>query len=552
MLEKQLIEALQPFIEDLARAEDDIVQLKRLSSASEGKLAEAVKAVFDSHKEELRGPKGDDGRDAPAPDVDALAFKMVDQVSAKLIARHADDLRGPKGEKGERGKDADVTAVTAEVVAKVLADHAEELRGSKGQDGKDADVTAVTALLAKDYSEQLRGPKGEDGKDADPAFVAGILAKDYAEQLRGPAGVSPAVGAVVAKLLAEHSDDIKGPQGEPGKDAEPEAVAKFLASKFAEQLRGEKGERGDKGERGGDGQDGAAGAGIEAPLWQQGVYRKGTVVQHDFGRYSRALCDTANPPASKDWERVGTGGFAFKGVKKSEQQYEIGDIYLDDGSAFIWLGDTAKMLVKRGRDGAEGKRGPKGERGDKGERGTGIADFVFDGKGFALATDDGEVYSIDIGDVVNPVSSALSKEWNLEKRFVAYDEVVQARLSSETPINGFQGKFKPNTNYTAGDLVSGPDGLYLCTQNNRSPDLSRKGWTKLVKHGTKGDPAPDIIGVRVEVGRFVFVKSNGQELQAKADWLLDLQSQLSETIGKFESRLAFLDALIEEKGSQRA
>lgn len=150
-----------------------------------------------------------------------------------------------------------------------------------------------------------------------------------------------------------------------------------------------KGERGDRGEKG---------IGIDAPIWVAGVYREGTIVQHDIGRFSRALKDTSAPPNTKDWERIGTMGLAFTGVKKADRTYIEGDMFIDDGSLFLMSGGEVRMITKRGKDGLPGKdvKGEPGKPGVKGDKGASICGVALSNDKLQLITDEGEIFDIDL------------------------------------------------------------------------------------------------------------------------------------------------------------
>jgi integrin beta 8 len=147
-----------------------------------------------------------------------------------------------------------------------------------------------------------------------------------------------------------------GRDGVDGKSVSVEEVASAIVSIPAfEQLV--KGERGDPGETGDPGLDGL---GVDLPLHEPGsVYRQGAFVTYAHGKVYKALRDTANKPGTADWERIGTLGFEFKGVK-TDEAYEEGDIYVDGGSAFLVTRGRGRLLAGRGKDGAEGKRGEPG------------------------------------------------------------------------------------------------------------------------------------------------------------------------------------------------
>lgn len=85
--------------------------------------------------------------------------------------------------------------------------------------------------------------------------------------------------------------------------------------------------------RGPQGDPGAAGIGIDAPPWQRGVHRKGSVVAHFEGRTYVALEDTAEEPGdSAAWGRIGRLGFRWCGPFQEGRTYEAGDFYVRGGT----------------------------------------------------------------------------------------------------------------------------------------------------------------------------------------------------------------------------
>lgn len=275
MNEKQLLEALSPYIDELVKV------VKRM--------------------DELERQPGPPGKDASLDDMLEL-------------------LKSDPAFRGDPGKDADMPPI--EEIAKYLVErYAEVLKGDPGKDG-----------------DPGAGEPGDPGKDADPDLI-------------------------VAKLL-ENATFLEKTKGEPGKDGNPgEAAAPIDPAEivailkgdtaFLEAIKGQPGEsiKGDPGEtiKGDPGRDGLDGVGLLAPTHEVNkVYREGSLVTAFIGQFFRAKVDTAAAPGdSDDWERVGTAGFRWRGLKPDEKSLKLGDIFVDNGSLFGFLGTKASMMVQR-------------------------------------------------------------------------------------------------------------------------------------------------------------------------------------------------------------
>ena len=195
------------------------------------------------------------------------------------------------------------------------------LHGKDGQDGADG----------KD-GESIVGPQGEKGEAGPPG-----------ESIQGEKGAKGDKGDPGDSIVGEKGDpgppgeSIEGPQGEQGPQGE--------------SIVGEKGEKGDTGDTGADG------LGTNTPLWSDGVYREGAVVQHNFGQHFRALRDTAENPNSEDWERIGSLGFRLAGAFKKDAEYSEGDLFVKDFGLFLYNKGEATCIAGRG---------PRGQRGEQG------------------------------------------------------------------------------------------------------------------------------------------------------------------------------------------
>ena len=216
----------------------------------------------------------------------------------------------------------------------------------------------------------IPGEPGQPGEPG-PAGRPGDAGRDGVD---GKDGASVSVDAVAAAICAIPSfkDLVKGDagaRGENGRDGldgkdgasvSVEAVAAAICAipAFEVLVKGETGARGDTGPPGADG------LGLETQAWvPDAVYREGAFVTMGHGKVYKSIRDTASKPGSSDWQRVGTLGFEFKGVKNEGEQYEDGDIYVDGGSAFLVTKGRGRLLAGRGKDGRDGQRGEDGEPG---------------------------------------------------------------------------------------------------------------------------------------------------------------------------------------------
>jgi hypothetical protein len=248
--------------------------------------------------------------------------------------------------------------------------------GKDGRDGKDADpidpqviVKEVLALVPvpKDGlagKDGVDGKDGRDGKDAIPVNEDDLIAK-VLPLIPTPKDADP---AVVAEVLKTDPDFIAkatgpsgpaGPVGPAGADAPPveidiDEVAKtIIADKEFITLT-----KGKDGETGAPGQQGEPGittveviAKHDATPWIAGIHRQDSIVQHFLGRLYVAKCDTTEEPGDSDhWQRLGLSGMRFTGGHKKDHDYEVGDIYVKDYSAFMWDGEKAHLIAARQKE----------------------------------------------------------------------------------------------------------------------------------------------------------------------------------------------------------
>lgn len=185
MIEKKLIEILDPVVEEIVKLEKRLEALQRTPGPA--------------------GEKGDPGKDGVSPPVEDVAavIKSDDTFIARLKGEPGKDgADGAPGKDGADGVSPSVDDVAAQI--KADGDFCERLRGLPGKDGEpgrdgaDADPEAVAAALKADddFLAKVRGEKGEpglpgekgdpgepgapgrDGADADVEAVAKALMRD--------------------------------------------------------------------------------------------------------------------------------------------------------------------------------------------------------------------------------------------------------------------------------------------------------------------------------------------------------------------------------------
>jgi hypothetical protein len=436
--EKAIASALEPVVDSLIELESRVESISKAAGP--------------------QGEAGKDGRDADPQDVAAI-----------LIKDHADVLRGAPGKDGKDAEPVDV-----DLVAKALAEtYADTLKGQDGKDAEPVDVDLVAKALVENHADTLKGQDGKDAEPVDVELVAKALVENHADTLKGQDGkdADPVDVELVAKALAEtYADTLRGSDG---KDAEPvdvELVAKTLSTDYADALRGEKG---------------ADGVGIMAKQWEPGVYREGTIVQHDIGRFSIALKDTASEPwASDDWQRIGTGGFRFCGLKREGREYQVGDIFIDDGSCFMQTEKKPRMIVQKGKP---GEKGEKGDRGEKGDSAPDIIGVEFDANGnLVIIKSDGNIIEVK-GLALKESMKAYAETFvEVQKRLNIIDQMIADYQDIDIPVREYRGLWKRSTAYKKGALVTYDGSLWLATKDTSGAALTHVDWVQLAGKGGSG------------------------------------------------------------------
>ena len=215
-----------------------------------------------------------------------------------------------------------------------------------------------------------------------------------------------------------------------------------------------------------NGEKGSDGVGLDAPIWANGIYRKGQIVQHNIGQYFEASADTADEPGtSESWSRIGKSGFRFCNGFKADRQYLDGDIYVKDYCTFMVANGEPRMIAKVGS---------KGDKGDPGKDAdvelvaksiiknpdfekkledvsNGVEDFVVSENGFVLSTKNGDQHI-----------------WKLPESLSSIIKSDSATDNKNPPIKRFSGDWDGGISYTRGDVVNYGQGAYVCYKSGKS------------------------------------------------------------------------------------
>ena len=268
--------------------------------------------------------------------------------------------------------------------------------------------------------------------------------------------------------------------------------------------------------------DGVDGIGLNLKAWDEGIYREGTLVQHNMGQAFKALRDTsAEPGSSDDWERMGSAGFRWTGVKNADFAYQDGDLYIDGGTTFMWFNGKGHMFAQRGKN---GKDGIDGKDGTDGRDAAKVLEIRWDNKGIAFASDNGDLIEADV-----PGLEAMQKRLSwLEEQFFQEENI-------DAPIKAYLGSWKVGESYALGDTVTSGKGFYLCIEaDGNSDSLDPDKWIKLAGAaggggGGGGGATTQIIMDRVKlnyVAKADLVASSGGAVNQGAVPKLDSNGKL--------------------------
>ena len=228
-------------------------------------------------------------------------------------------------------------------------------------------------------------------------------------------------------------------------------------------IKGDTGEKGEQGEKGDKGETGETGIGYNSKEWTQGIHRQGQIVQHFIGQQYKALKDTDKEPPHEDWERVGTSGFRWTGIKNDKTEYKDGDLFIDSGTTFLVVDGKAKMFAQRGRDGKHGQDGKDGKS---------AREFVhvkWTDNSISFVYDDGEIVEADIEGLTE-----------IQKRLTFLDDMFSDYQNIDAPIKRYAGAYVPKNSYAKGDTASNAKSLYLCVKDDpNSSSLDPEKWIVL-------------------------------------------------------------------------
>jgi hypothetical protein len=320
-----------------------------------------------------------------------------------------ESIKGDKGDPGDKGDKGD------------KGDPGESIKGDKGEPGDKGERGEPGLSIAGDKGDKgdlgekgSPGDRGDKGDKGDRGNDGQSVKGDRGEP--GEKGERGAPGVDGVSVKGEPGE--KGERGDDGVSIEAVEIGEGefdliftnkdrVTLKLPLGIKGDKGDKGedgltlkgDDGERGEKGEPGVPGVGIDAKLWMPGVYREGSIVQYEFGRFYVATRDTASTPGEDvDWLRMGRSGFRWRGLKKDGAHYDHGDFFIDNGSTFLVVEDKPRMFAQRGKDGANGTNGMNGKDGAS------VTEMVITSNGELLLTrSDGEVFAADIRPMLVPI-----------------------------------------------------------------------------------------------------------------------------------------------------
>ena len=239
----------------------------------------AVADLLKADSDFIASTKGADGLSIKAVEIepDKSAFHLIFEDGTDVKIELPQGEKGNDGNPGAPGRNADPNEVAA--LLKNDGDFCGRIKGKDGAPGLgikaveiEPDNSAFHLIFEDDTDvkiELARGEKGEPGKDADPAAVAALLVDQlksdltFKEELKGKPGVS--IQNVTSKdyeilVCLDNGDEYSFalPKGENGKDADPNQVANCLC-KNADFLKLVQGPKGEQGEPGPQGEPGSTG-----------------------------------------------------------------------------------------------------------------------------------------------------------------------------------------------------------------------------------------------------------------------------------------------------
>lgn len=293
--------------------------------------------------------------------VDLLSELAANELKADEKSSTSQQLPPPAlGDDGEEDEDdtarqrlisellavANLRAKAAEVLLNLSQRESSLKDGRDGTDGKDG-VDGISVLAAT-QADNLRSFELElsNGKRQQIQLPVQENGSAMSAELR--AQVAEALLAINqrAASLKDGRDGTDGKDGVDGTGIRSLEQTEDLRSVEFEFTNDERhafalpiGPRGEKGE---------AGIGLDAPMWQAGVHREGTVVQHYEGRTYRAVQDTAEEPGdTPHWQRLGLHGQRWCGPLDTTRQYEAGDLYVDGGTFVVLASGVRRCLAAK-------------------------------------------------------------------------------------------------------------------------------------------------------------------------------------------------------------
>lgn len=238
---------------------------------------------------------------------------------------------------------------------------------------------------------------------------------------------------------------------------------------------------------------------VNITQWQSGVYRKGTVVQHNIGQFYLSERDTAEEPfmGAKDWKRLGSSGFRFANEYQMGKRYYNQDLYTKDGNLFLFLEGKEHLIIKAGPQGDQGEPGVDGKDGQDGRDGVdghGLKSIELDGTNLIFITSnpdgtDSDSKIVDLIDMIDPLAkkySAIKKSTvdtiKMELPEFMRDFIEKELLTNQSdpvavPIRFFRGNWDSSSTYEPGDVIKYGGGMLVCTETSSGtpPDSATGG-----------------------------------------------------------------------------
>lgn len=251
---------------------------------------------------------------------------------------------------------------------------------------------------------------------------------------------------------------------------------------------------------------GKDGAGIEAPQWVPGIYRKGTIVHDNQGQFFKAKVDTTEKTDNREhWDRLGKCGFRFCGGFKSDFTYEDGDLVVKDYSLMLFLGGEFRLIAGRGKQGERGEKGKPGADGIDGvdgKAGDVIDVFEMSGSKIVLVkrAADGTTatHELDLSPIFKLALDLQQERLDEMQKHLA-EHTIQATKEfvlnhpadeKAIPLRFWRGMWRIDEKYSAGDAIDFGGYVYVAKRDSKGivpygsfldPSSAAEYWSMLCR-----------------------------------------------------------------------